>query len=392
MNLFLIAFCLFPVLLWAATCLWFLRPLRLPRLYGRICVLLLLLASQKLFWFQFIGGNTFKPEIPFWLHAALSWGSSFAGCLFLLNLLPPYPPTAKALAGGPRPAICLPSLRAARIRGAIVACAAALLAAYMVYGGARQPSITRIDIDIDGLPQEFDGFRIAHLADLHACSSTSRERFARIARDTNGLEPDVICIAGDIVDGVPQERGDVLSPLSDLRAPFGVFACAGNHEAYYRYDLWKPIFESYGIRMLDDSGATLRRGGAAIALGGLIDRPFDSMPGSPAGDDRVAAAFSGTEGATRILLRHRPIGLAAATANGVDLQLSGHTHGGQVPGVGLLMRRPNEGHVRGVYRENGTTLNVSRGSGQWAGFPYRLFINQEITLITLHPSKADAGD
>ena len=206
----------------------------------------------------------------------------------------------------------------------------------------------------------------------------------------NALEPDLIAITGDFVDGTPGERRNDLEPIANLKAKDGVWGCTGNHEAYWNWQGWADLFQEWNIRILSETArypnTVIRRGDTALALGGLMDPAFfRDVP------HRLSAslAFRNTPpGAFRILLFHRPsteeIGSAAA---GVRLQLSGHTHGGAVPILRLLVSFVNEGHVRGLYEfAPGRFLHVSPGTGQWAGFPLRLFNPAEITEIVLRVS------
>ncbi|MGI6496595.1 MAG: metallophosphoesterase [Kiritimatiellia bacterium] len=363
-----VVFQLSPVLAWWGLCLWFLRPLKLPRPWGLACALALLVLSQGPLWLRLFGGSLFWPELPRHLHFAISWGSAFFYALLLLSLLPPY--------------------RRLRIRAVALVALAALVSAYCLFEGDRIPRVRRHDIAIPGLPKAFDGWRIVHLSDLHASVANGPARFEKIVRRVNGLDADAICITGDFVDGTPRLRGEILAPLAGLRARHGVYGCTGNHETYSGYDEWRPLFESYGIRMLDDASVVLGHDGGNIAIGGVSDSFHNLPPGASRGRDPIAEAFRGVPpDIPRILLRHRPVGLGAAARNGVDLQLSGHTHGGQILGFDRLVKRFNEGHVRGLYAEEGVLLHVSPGTGQWAGFPIRFGIPSEITLLVLHPSQ-----
>ena len=273
-----------------------------------------------------------------------------------------------------------------RVFAAFAVCAAAL-SAWGIYEGVRTPDVNHVEIEYDDLPKSFDGYRIVHLSDLHCSTSARRPRFARIVERVTALDADLIAITGDFVDGLVRERSADMDPLANLRARDGVWGCTGNHERYWEWNAWRDCLERLGVRILDGTrraaGSVVRRGGDAIALGGLYDPAF-FLPGEVSLDARQA--FAGApQGAFRILLFHRPYteGIASAAAD-VKLQLSGHTHGGAMPGVKWLVSCHNEGHLRGLYEfAKGRWLHVSPGTGQWAGFPLRLFTPAEITEITL---------
>ena len=156
--------------------------------------------------------------------------------------------------------------------------------------------------------------------------------------------------------------------------------CTGNHEYFSGWGAWRVIFRSLGIRILENERVVVRRGEESLAIIGIND------PASHDSDIRIASDMV-PDGAFRILLAHRPTHLAEHAACGVRLQLSGHTHGGAVIGLDRLVARANEGHVRGLYSEHGISLYVNSGTGQWAGFPTRLGVSPEITIITLRRTR-----
>ena len=256
-----------------------------------------------------------------------------------------------------------------------------------MYEGVRIPSVKRVEIAWRELPPEFDGYRIVHMSDLHGSTAARRGRFERIVERVNGLDADLIAITGDFVDGRVANRGEDMAPLAGLRAKDGVMGCTGNHEAYWEWGAWLSAFRRWGIEFPEETGVRLiRRGDAALAVGGLVDPAFMGWGIDFRIDQKARSAFAGVPvDAFRILLFHRPL-TAAIDAEDADvrLQLSGHTHGGAMPGVDLLVARSNEGRTRGLYQfAPGRFLYLSPGTGQWAGFPLRLFNPAEITEIVL---------
>lgn len=308
------------------------------------------------------GGYWFTPDMPTWLFALLNGLEGF-----LWTGLPCFLAAAVV------------ALFLRRGRGwafAAAAVAAAGLAAYGIVEGVRVPSVVEREVWFADLPEEFDGYRIAHLSDLHGSAGARRWKIAGIVRRTNAAEPDLVAMTGDFVDGSPERWAADMEPLRELRAKDGVFASTGNHERYWGFEAWEPYWREWGVRFLRNESVEIRRGGAVLSLGGLDDPAMGTNPG---------AVFAGRgAGDFRVLMFHRPIWCARlAEEFGVRLQLSGHTHGGGTPGLDRLVANANEGHLRGFYREGSVTLHVSPGSGQWGGYAMRLFDPAEITILVL---------
>ena len=201
-----------------------------------------------------------------------------------------------------------------------------------------------------------------------------------VDRKITGLnKSDLILLAGDFVDGRVAVRGGDLRPLEELSAPLGVFGVPGNHEYYSGYEEWMLFLSGLGIDMLENSHRILA--GGKLALGGVTD-PAAARFGQETPDLRKT--FDGAPpGAVKLLLAHQPKPAAEAAKSGVALQVSGHTHGGMIVGIDRLVARFNAGFVAGSYRVGDLRLYVSRGSGIWNGFPIRLGVPSEITLLRL---------
>lgn len=247
---------------------------------------------------------------------------------------------------------------------------------------ARRPAaIVPVDVALSRLPRAFDGLRVAQLSDLHVGDTQDGAWLRAVVDRTNAMTPDIIVITGDLVDGsVETLRGDVAS-LADLRAPLGVYFITGNHEYYSGADAWCAHVASLGLRVLRNERVELRRGGAVIDLVGVDDYHSARFPG---GKTDLAAALAGRDEArAALLLAHQPVEVFNAAAHGIDLQLSGHTHGGQIWPFGLLVKL-QQPYVAGLHRHAGgdTQIYVSRGTGCW-GPAMRLNASAEITLLTL---------
>ncbi len=379
-----VAFQLLPVVAWCVAVLVAVRPLRLGRLPSLLAALALAAAFGKFAFFAIVGGNAFNPDLEQEVVWTVGWAYGAAMVFTGFSVLAAAVDGALRLCGRPV------TVRAKRVRAVALVVFAAAVSLWGMYEGVRVPQVKRIEVAYADLPTAFDGYRIVHLSDLHCSTAARRWRIRGIVERVNALDADLIAITGDFVDGTPDQRMDDLEPISGLKAKDGVWGCTGNHEAYWNWIGWASLFRQWNIRMLSEltddlEDRTVRRGGDAIALGGLHDPAFwRTRDGEPM-PDAGAAFCSATKGAFRILLCHRPlteaIGSAAAD---VKLQLSGHTHGGAMPGVSWLVGRANEGHVRGLYEfARGRFLHVSPGTGQWAGFPLRLFNPAEITEIVL---------
>ena len=375
-----------PVAAWCIAAATGILPLKLPRRTALLILLALAAALGKFAFFAGVGGNGFNPDLSQGVILAYSWAYATAMLFAAFSTVAALAEFIVRLVSRHRA-----SLRAKRVRTAALAVLAAATASWGMYEGVRVPDVKRIELSWYELPASFDGYRVVHLSDLHCSPAARRPRFEKIVERVNALNPDLIAITGDFVDGTVGERENDLAPLANLRAKDGVWGCTGNHEAYWNWYHWADKFREWDVRMLSELvafsvGKVIRRGGGTIVLGGLHDPAFyldntwrsASLAFSTAGGDIPSDAF-------RILLYHRPKTEEIKSAEAdVRLQLSGHTHGGAMPLVSQLVARFNEGRIRGVYEfAPGRYIHVSPGTGQWAGFPMRLFNPAEITEITL---------
>jgi len=242
---------------------------------------------------------------------------------------------------------------------------------------ARWPGVRRVDVAIDALPPELEGYRIAQLSDVHV-GQTIRRRFVQgLVEKTNALEADAIAITGDLVDGHLDELRDEVEPLRGLRARDGVFYVTGNHEYYWRASEWIPALESLGLTFLKNEHRVITRGDARLVMAGVTD-PIGRDTHK---QDPPRALAGAPKEAVKVLLSHRPQTIKAADALGVHLQLSGHTHGGQFFPWNFVSRRVHP-VAAGLRRFGRTWLYVNRGTGYW-GPPSRLAVGGEITVIRL---------
>ncbi|MDQ2136573.1 metallophosphoesterase [Alcaligenaceae bacterium B3P038] len=341
-----------------------------------LAVVVLLAAEHHLITRNFFGTMA-SPEVPHHVLVVLGWAF---GSLILLGILL----LIRDIVGGITYAISHDNgkrvLANATLR-TVLGVSAIVLSGVGVWQAVRVPDVKTIEIAMPGLPAAFDGYRIVQLTDLHASRLLQGPWMTEVVSRTNALKPDLTVITGDLVDGTVEARKADVLPLQQLRAADGVLAIPGNHEYYAEYVRWVPAFQRLGLRMLLNEHVTLTHAGQNLIVAGITDRAATTV-GQPEPDLTAALAGTSKEDAV-ILLSHRPVGAVANAAAGVDLQLSGHTHGGQILGVHVVAQLANDGFVSGQYKVNDMVLYVSNGSGLWPGFPIRLGRPSEITEIVL---------
>ncbi|GGX97393.1 metallophosphoesterase [Massilia dura] len=258
---------------------------------------------------------------------------------------------------------------------------AALLSGVGVYQAIGVPEVRRVELAIRDLPPGLDGLRMVQLSDLHISRLMDAGWVRQVVGRTNALRPDLIVISGDLIDGTPQAREGDIAPLAGLRARHGVIASLGNHEYYFGAERWTREFERLGMTVLVNRHAVVDHGGSRMTVAGVADRVASRF--DMAGPDTARALQGAAPAFPVILLSHQPIEVEANARAGVDVQLSGHTHGGMVRGIDEVVKRANGGYVSGRYSVGGMWLYVSNGTGLWNGFPIRLGVPAEITEFTL---------
>ncbi|MGY8527201.1 metallophosphoesterase [Paracidovorax citrulli] len=250
-----------------------------------------------------------------------------------------------------------------------------------LYNARRVARVVRVDVPIANLPAAFEGFTIAQLSDIHVGPTIKRGYLQRIVERVNGLGADAIALTGDLVDGSVPELAPHTAPLGALRAGHGVYVVTGNHEYYAGAHAWIAELRRLGLRVLLNEHVTVERDGATLVLAGVTDYTAGGFDPAHRSDPQRAATGAPAEAAVRIVLAHQPRSAPAAAAAGFDLQLSGHTHGGQFWPWNLFvpMQQP---YVAGLHRHANMWVYVSRGTGYW-GPPKRFGAPSEITLIRL---------
>lgn len=241
-------------------------------------------------------------------------------------------------------------------------------------------AVVDVEVRLAKLPRALDGFTIVQLTDLHTGMTIDRAFVQRVVDQANRLAPDVIALTGDLVDGKVDDLRDAVAPLGQLRARHGVFAVTGNHEYYAGADPWIAEITRLGARYLRNERVAIGDGAASFDLAGVDDHSASGWPGH--GEDLPAALGGRDRSRALVLLAHQPRQVRRAAAHGVDLQLSGHTHGGQIWPWHYVARLQQGGLLAGRYEYEGTQLYVSRGCGYW-GPPVRLLAPLEITRVIL---------
>ncbi len=251
---------------------------------------------------------------------------------------------------------------------------------------ARGFELVEVDISLDKLPREFDGFRIVQMSDIHVGPTIGRKFVQDMVDTANEQKPDLIAITGDLVDGSVENLGRHTEPLRDLRAEHGVYFVTGNHEYYSGADEWIQELSRLGIPTLRNRSVKLRKAGASVVLAGVTDHRAAEFGDAP---DLAYALRHRRPEEEVILLAHQPREIHEAQKHDVGLQLSGHTHGGQFwpwNWVVYLVQPV----VAGLARFGRTQIYVNTGTGYW-GPPMRLGTRSEMTLVTLRASGASSS-
>ena len=371
------------------TVLRFVLPLRAAWPAKAALSVFIVAAAFKQQFFTHVGGHFFSPELPELLIEGYSAAFVALAVLFALTLCRDLSLVLRSIAraanawrtGSGMYYGVFSSSGISPMAAALMLALSLAVGVYGVYEAQRQPRTVEREAAFAELPPEFDGYRIIHLSDLHISASRKAPWAAELVRRACELNPDLILITGDLIDGTVEARRADVEPLAGLRARDGVFGVAGNHEYYFNWREWTARFEELGADILFDEHRIIRRGDAALAVAGLPDG-YSARYGGGAPDARRAIEGA-PEGAFVILMDHRPGNARANAAAGADLQLSGHTHGGMVWGLARVIAKYNGGFVNGWYGVDGMKLFVSPGTGIWNGFLTRLGVPSELTVLTL---------
>jgi len=237
------------------------------------------------------------------------------------------------------------------------------------------PNLKHVPIRLRKLPASMEGFKIALVSDIHLGPLLGRSHTEQIVRIINSTDADLVAVVGDLVDGSVAELGHAAEPLQDLRAKHGSFFVTGNHEYFSGVEQWIEEVTSFGLTVLRNQ---------RVEIDGLDLAGVNDATGGGAGDPPdYAKALDGRDAARPVvLLAHQPVQAHEAAKHGVDLQLSGHTHGGQMVPFNLIVRL-QQPIIAGLGTIDGTQVYVTRGAGFW-GPPVRFGAPPDISLVELH--------
>lgn len=322
------------------------------------------------------------------LSSALSWGAyAWLGVLFYLFLATAALDLATSVlalfaSGAQEPES---SIAFARGRALLIAGFSLAASGLALQKGRQPPTTKRIEIALDGFPAALDGFRVVQISDVHIGPLLDRRFSTLVTEQVNALEPDLIVITGDLVDGRVASIAREVEPFRELRARHGIYFVTGNHDFYSGADEWVSHVSSFGWHPLRNQSVSIGRDGAHFELVG-VDDPHGAMLEGRGGEDLDLALRDVDPSRAVVLLAHDPLTFRRAHEKQVGLQLSGHTHGGQIWPFGWAVRAVVP-WVVGHHRVGASQLYVSCGTGFW-GPPMRLGTRAEITEIALRPAGA----
>ncbi|CAN5376187.1 metallophosphoesterase [soil metagenome] len=248
----------------------------------------------------------------------------------------------------------------------------------------RTAAIVSVDVPIRGLPAGLHGFTIAQISDIHIGPTIKRPYLDAIVRAVNRLDADMVAVTGDLVDGSVPELHHHVAPLSGLISTHGTYFVTGNHEYYSGAHAWIAELQRIGVRVLLNEHVVLQHGAAALVLAGVTDYTAHHFDPAPRSDPQAAIRGAPAHAGARVLLAHQPRSAEAAEQAGFQLQLSGHTHGGQFMPWNLFVRF-QQPFTAGLHKLRELWVYTSRGTGYW-GPPKRFGAPSEITRLRLVPA------
>jgi predicted MPP superfamily phosphohydrolase len=277
------------------------------------------------------------------------------------------------------------------LRARVVAAAVLIAVAVLLVWGNREamrvPRTREVDVLLDRLGPGLDGLRVVMITDTHYGPIDRAAWSAAVIDRVNELDADVVCHVGDVADGTVEVREAQAAPLARVRSKLAKVYVTGNHEYFSEAQGWLDHFQRIGWDALHNKHISVERGGDTLVIAGVDDRTAAASGLDGHGADLATALTGAAPQAPVLLLAHQPKQVAAAVEAGVDLQISGHTHGGQIWPFNFLVRL-DQPVVQGLSRHGARTqLYTSRGTGFW-GPPFRVFAPSEITVLTLRRSAA----
>nr|WP_296766356.1 metallophosphoesterase [Rhodococcus sp. (in: high G+C Gram-positive bacteria)] len=355
----------------------FVRATRLGRPWSTV-VDLVLVVMWMLALLGIGSGELFDPawaRIPAWI--GLSWLAVVLYLVLGTTLLGAVTLSIRLAAARTRRESAATRLRVTRAGSAVVAAVSVITVGYGAFEAAY-PKVTHTTVALDRLPSEFDGLRVALVSDLHVGPARGADFVQRVVDQVNQQTPDMVILDGDLIDGTVELVGQDLEPLRQLSAPLGVFGVSGNHD-FYADDggKWLDLWETLGVSVLRNQREVVTRYGVGIDVAGINDATAPA-PYEP----DLGAALDGRDPSDFVLLlAHQPLQALEASDFDVDLQVSGHTHAGQIWPLRYLVRL-QQPSVEGLDSIGSTTLYTTRGAGAW-GPPIRVAAPPEIAMLQL---------
>jgi predicted MPP superfamily phosphohydrolase len=260
----------------------------------------------------------------------------------------------------------------------------AMTTAIGFFNARRLAAVVDVDVPIDGLPAALHGYSIVQISDIHVGPTIKHNYLDAIVNKVNTLKPDLIAVTGDLVDGSVQQLAVHTAPLAKLRSRHGAYFVTGNHEYYSNAPEWVAEVRRLGLTVLMNQHVVIDHQGTSLLVAGVTDYSAHHFDESQRSDPHAALAGGPQQVALKLLLAHQPRSAAAAADAGFDLQLSGHTHGGQFFPWNFFvpLQQP---YTAGLRRLRNLWVYTSRGTGYW-GPPKRLFAPSEITRLRLVPA------
>ncbi|MFO1244682.1 MAG: metallophosphoesterase [Ramlibacter sp.] len=257
------------------------------------------------------------------------------------------------------------------------------------WNARRTAAVKHVDVPIANLPAALHGFTVAQITDVHVGPTIKRGYLQAIVTRVNALEADMVAITGDLVDGRVPELAAHVAPLAQLQSRHGSYFVTGNHEYYSGAQAWVTELRRLGLRVLMNEHVVLHHphgsahapGSTPVVVGGVADWSAHHFDPTHKSDPHAAIKGAPPHAAVRLLLAHQPRSAPAAAEGGFDVQLSGHTHGGQFWPWNLFVRL-QQPYTAGLHRLRGLWVYTSRGTGYW-GPPKRFGAPSEITLLRL---------
>ncbi|KQW34712.1 metallophosphoesterase [Rhizobacter sp. Root404] len=317
----------------------------------------------------------------------LAWAGALAmglfSSLFVLTLARDVLLLVAALVGLAAPAAFDPSALA--LCSAVAVPLLGLAASAWGFVNARRTAaVVSVDVPIAGLPAALHGFTIAQISDIHVGPTIKRAYLGRIVAAVNAIGADMVAVTGDLVDGSVRELAGHVAPLASLTSTHGTFFVTGNHEYYSGAPAWVAELRRLGLRVLMNEHVVLQHAGAALVVAGVTDFGAHHFDEAERSDPQAALAGAPVGAGARLLLAHQPRSAEAAERAGFQLQLSGHTHGGQFLPWNLFVRF-QQPFTAGLHRWRRLWVYTSRGTGYW-GPPKRFGAPSEITRLRLVPA------